>query len=100
MSNNKINADYKLPCQKTLENAVKISIVEDKSIHLDYWTDSLEKKVIIGAKDDGEKILVKSDTEYTSTIAKLYKSNSEYIVVTENSIYIVSTEIESKKISL
>ena len=54
---------------------------------------------MIGAKENGEKLLVKSEDEYTSPIAKFYKSNTEYIIITENSIYLVSSEIPTRKIS-
>jgi hypothetical protein len=91
--------NYKLPSEVTLKHAVKLSIVEDKPIMLDYWTASLDKKALIGAKDNGEKLLVKSEDEYTSNIAKFYKSGTEYIVITENSIYIVSNDIPTRKIS-
>lgn len=90
---------YRLPSDVTLKHAAKLSIVEDKPIMLDYWTASLDKKALIGAKDNGEKLLVKSEDEYTSTIAKFYKSATEYIVITENSIYVVSNEIPTRKIS-
>lgn len=93
------NANYRLPSDITLKHAAKLSIVDDKPIMLDYWTASLDKKALIGAKDNGEKLLVKSEDEYTSTIAKFYKSGTEYIVITENSIYIVSNEIPTRKIS-
>ena len=66
---------------------------------LDYWTVSLDKKALIGIKENGEKLLVKSEDEYTSSIAKFYKSATEYIIITENSIYIVSSDIPSRKIS-
>lgn len=91
--------NYKLPSDVTMKHAAKLSIVDDKPIMLDYWTASLDKKALIGAKDNGEKLLVKSEDEYTSTIAKFYKSGTEYIVITENSIYIVSNEIPTRKIS-
>ena len=65
----------------------------------DYWVASLEKKALIGVRDNDEKLLVKSEEEYTSPIAKIYKVETEYIIVTENSIYLVSNEIASKKIS-
>lgn len=90
---------YRLPSDVTLKHAAKLAIVEDKPIILDYWTASLDKKALIGAKDNGDKLLVKSEGEYTSTIAKFYKSSSEYIIITENSIYIVSNEIPTRKIS-
>jgi hypothetical protein len=89
----------RLPSDATLRHAVKLSIADDKPIQLDYWTDSLEKKALIGAKDNNEKLLVKNEEEYTSCIKKIYKSETEYIVVTENTIYIVSNDIPTKKIS-
>ena len=83
--------NYRLPSDVTLKHAAKLAIVEDKPIVLDYWTASLDKKALVGAKESGEKLLVKSEDEYTSTIVKFYKSGTEYIVITENSVYIVST---------
>lgn len=93
--------NYKLPSDVTMKHAAKIGIVEDKPIMLDYWTASLDKKALIGARDNGEKLLVKSEDEYTSSIVKFYKSPgvNEYIIITENSIYIVSSEIPTRKIS-
>jgi hypothetical protein len=91
--------DYRLPSEVTLKHAAKLSIVEDKPIVLDYWTASLDKKALVGAKESGEKLLVKSDEEYTSQIVKFYKSGTEYIVITENSIYIVSNDIPTRRIS-
>jgi len=91
--------NYRLPSDITLKHAAKLSIVEDKPIMLDYWTPSLDKKALIGAKTTGEKLLVKSEEEYTSGIAKFYKSNEEFIVITENSIYVVSSDIPTRKIS-
>ena len=90
---------YTLPSSQLLQHACKIGIVEDKPIMLDYWTDSVEKKVLIGVRDSGEKLLVKSEDEYTSPIAKIYKVETEYLVVTENSIYVVSADIPTKRIS-
>jgi len=91
--------NYRLPSDLTMKHAVKLSIVDDKPIMLDYWTASLDKKALVGAKESGEKLLVKSEDEYTSGIAKFYKSGTEYIIVTENSIYIVSSDIPTRKIS-
>lgn len=91
--------NYRLPAKTTLEYAAKISIVEDKPIMFDYWTPSLDKKALIGARDNNEKLLVKSEDEYTSTIQKFYKSGTEFIIITENSVYIVASDIPSRKIS-
>ena len=92
---------YRLPSDATLQHAAKLAIVEDRPIMLDYWTGSIEKKVLIGVKDDEtkEKILVRSEEEYTSPIQKIFKVATEYIIMTENSIYIVDVGIPTKKIS-
>ncbi len=91
--------EYRLPTNNTLQHAAKLSVVEDKPIMLDYWTSSLEKKALIGLNEKNEKILVKSDEEYTSTIAKIFKVTDEFIIMTENSIYIVDNKIQLRRIS-
>ena len=93
------NSTYRLPTDITFQHASKLAIVEDKPILLDYWTNSLDNIALIGIRESGEKLLVKSAEEYTSPIAKLYKSGLEYIIITENSIYLVSSEIPNRKIS-
>jgi hypothetical protein len=100
MSNNNVTPDgYRLPETTTLQHAVKLSIVEDKPIMMDYWTDSIERTVLIGVKDTQEKLLVKNEEEYTSPISKIYKVGKEYIIMTENSIYLVDVQIPTKRIS-
>lgn len=93
------NDEYRTPSNLCMQHAAKIAIVQDKPIMMDYWTDSLDKNVLIGVKENGEKILVKSEDEYTSPLSKIYKVETEYLVVSENSIYIVSGNIESSRIS-
>jgi hypothetical protein len=51
------------------------------------------------ANEKPDKLLVKSEDEYTSNISKLFKSQDEYIVITENTIYIVASDIPTRKIS-
>ena len=93
------STNYRLPTGTTLQHCAKLGIVEDKPIMLDYWTSSCDKDVLIGVRDNGEKLLVKSADEYTSPISKIYKVESEYIIITENSIYVVSSDIETKRVS-
>jgi hypothetical protein len=86
-----------LPSAGVLVRAAQLSIDEDKPIYLDYYRDSLEKKCCIGVQET-TKYLVKSDSEYTSTIQSVFKCEGCYIIATENSLYIVSAEIVVKKI--
>lgn len=90
---------YRLPENMTLQNAIKWAIIEDKPIMMDYWADSLDKKVLIGVKENSEKLLVKSVDEYTSPIIKIFKHNTDFIIMTENSIYLVDAAVDVKKIS-
>lgn len=97
--NTTTDSGYRLPTQTTLYHAAKIGIVEDKPIMMDYWTHSIDKTVAIGVKDNNEKLLVKSDEEYTSPISKIFKIGQEYIIQTENSIYLVDLKIPTKRIT-
>jgi len=83
-----------------MEHCAKIGIIEDKPIMFDYWTDSLDKSALIGIRtESGEKLLVKSEDEYTSPISKIYKVEGEFIIITENSIYVVDGDIKTSRIS-
>lgn len=92
-------SNYRLPSGTTLQHCAKLSIVEDKPIMFDYWTSSCDKEILIGVRENGEKLLVKSEEEYTSPVSKIYKVEGEYIIITENSIYVVSSDIPTKRIS-
>jgi hypothetical protein len=99
------NQISRLPEFKTMQEVCKISIVEDKPIMMDYWVGSINKTVLVGVskemidgKEVVEKILVKSEEEYTSPISKIYTLGTEYLIVTENSIYIVDSKIPIKKL--
>jgi hypothetical protein len=86
-----------IPSASVLLRAAQLSVDEDIPIYLDYYADSIEKKCCIGVQESG-KYLVKSESEYTSTIRNVYKCENCYIVMTENSLYIVSVDIPIKKI--
>jgi hypothetical protein len=92
--------DQNLPTAKLLQHAAKLSLSQDKPIMMDYWVEShTAGKVIIGVRANEEKILLRSEDEYTSPISKLYKVGEEFILITENSIYLVSAKIQSRKIN-
>jgi hypothetical protein len=89
-----------IPNEKVLAHAAKIAMEQDKPILLDYYVDTKKGTAFLG--EDGEtkeKILVKNPEEYTSPVQKMFKAKDEYIIVTENSIYIVSGSIKKKTIS-
>jgi hypothetical protein len=86
-----------LPSANVLLRAAQVSIDEDKPIYLDYYRDSLEKKCCIGVQGT-TKYLVKTNDEYTSTIQTVFKCETCYVVMTENSLYIVDSGIAIKRV--
>jgi hypothetical protein len=82
---------------ETLKNVCGLGISKEMPIMMDYWSDSKKGVVFIGVKEE-EKILVKNEEEYTSPIKQIFNSGSEYIILTENSIYVVANTIKIKKI--
>jgi hypothetical protein len=88
-----------VPSATVMAQAAKIAIEQDRPIYLDYYNDSLSKKCCIGVREE-DKFLIKSDTEYTSPIASIMRIKEEkvYIILTENSLYVVSADIPVKKI--
>ena len=70
---------YPAPSAQCLIHCAKLAIVDDKPIMMDYWTNSLDKSVLIGVKESTEKLLVKSEDEYTSPISKIYQICQNYM---------------------
>lgn len=88
-----------LPGATTLLQASKLAIQQDKPILLDYFVDSATNKAFVGEDTETkQKMLVKSAEEFTSQIQKTYKVGEDYIIMTENSIYIISGLVEKRRI--
>lgn len=95
-----IATEIGLPNEKTLKHAARIAIEQDKPIMLDYYVDTRDGKAFLGEDaTTKEKMLVRSEEEYTSLIQKIFKVAEDFIVITENSIYIVSGATKKKTIS-
>ena len=88
-----------IPSALTLTHAARIAIKQDKPIMLDYYVETMEGSAYIGEdKDTKEQMLMKSPEEFTSLIQKLYKVADDYIILTENSLYVVSGKTKKKPI--
>ena len=92
-------SELEMPSVLVLQYAAQKAEETDQPIMLDYWRDSLDQKVMLGIRSEGEKLLVKNASEYTSQIVRLFKVENCYLVLTENSLYIVSAGIQSCTIS-
>ena len=88
-----------LPAAATLMNAAKLAIQKDMAIQLDYFVESANGTAFLGEDaQTNEKMLVKNSEEYTSHIQKIYKAGDDFIIMTENSIYLASSKIQKRKI--
>jgi hypothetical protein len=95
------SASLSAPTPQTLVQAAKLAIEQDRAIMLDYYVDTAQGKAFLG--EDGatkERVLVKSKEEFTSLIKKLYKVGEDFIVLTENSLYVVSGKIQKRTVNL
>ena len=63
------------------------------------WKFYQDIKEFSSNKENDEKLLVKSEDEYTSVIVKIFKVENEFIILTENSLYIVNSQCPTKRIS-
>ena len=88
-----------IPDAMTMLHAARIAQQLDCPIQMDYYADTCIKKAFIGEDPETkDKVLLKSMDEYTSLIKKIMKASDNYIVQTENSIYIVSGKVEKRKV--
>jgi len=88
-----------LPNPAVLLQAAKLALAQDNPIRLDYYVETSNGSAFMG--EDGEtkeKMLVKSAEEFTSLIQKTYKVGDDYLVLTENSIYVVSGKMQKRRI--
>jgi hypothetical protein len=90
-----------LPSSQTMLQAAKLAIEHDKQIMLDYFRQTANGTAFLGEDPETkERILVKSKEEFTSLIKKLYKTGDDFIILTENSLYIVSGKIQKRRVNL
>ena len=90
-----------LPSPTSLLQAARLAMKEDRPIQLDYYAATHKGAAFIG-EDPGrkQKMLVKSSEEFTSLVQNMYKAGDDILVVTENSIYIVSSNTTKRKIDM
>lgn len=85
----------------TLTHAARLSMLNNVPVIMKYYIPSVDCEVYIGIDNNlNEKYLVRSSEDYTKPIKKIYKSCSEYIVATDQGIYIISDKTQQRKISV
>lgn len=92
-----------LPSSTVMLQAAKLAIDQDRAIMLDYYVQTFNGTAFLGedSENKDQRILVKSKEEFTSLIKKVYKvGEDDLIILTENSLYIVSNKIQKRKVNL
>lgn len=85
-----------LPSAQTLEQAAKLAIKLSKPMCFYFYIDSCKGNAQI-VKAEGDNIIYKNSEEHTSPIKNTYKVGNEYLVVTENTIYLISANTKVAK---
>ena len=85
-----------MPGINTLNNAAKLSIKFGRPLDFYFYIDSCRGNAQI-VNAEGEKIIYKNNEEHTSPIKHTYKTDNEYLIVTENTIYIISSNTSVTK---
>lgn len=95
------SAAFLLPSGPAMQQAAKLAIEQDRAIMMDYYHPSAQGTAYLGEDPETkERVLVKSKEEFTSLIGKLFKVGEDYIVMTENSLYIISGKIKKRPVNL
>jgi len=91
-----MDSQQNVPGAKTLTQAARLSITISKPMCFYFYHDSCNDNIKICANDT-DKIIFKSMDEHTSSISNIYKVDTEYLIVTENTIYIISAKTKVAK---
>ena len=84
-----------LPDETTLQNCFKLSLKLSKPVDTYFYRDSLDGGVKF-LTTGGESYIYKNEDEHTTSISNTYSSGNCYIVVTDNTIHLVSNQIQSE----
>ena len=90
------DTEISLPSTNTLSQAAKLSIKISKPICFYFYLDSCKDNIKI-CTNETDKVIFKSLDEHTSSISNIYKVENEYLIVTENTIYIISSKTSVAK---
>lgn len=93
-----------VPHHATMQHAATIGLQQDRPIMLDYYYPSLRKECKLVKTQDKDTILYKNNEEYTSPLKKVFQidasltsNGKDIICLSENSLYIVHSNILANK---
>ena len=87
---------WRQPSSTTRRHADRIASEQGKPVCMEYFTTD----TFLGIDStSSRKVLVRSVTTYSADIQKVYKTPSEYIIVTGESVYIVPGTMLTRRIA-
>lgn len=87
-----------LASEDTLNKAFKLSLKFTKPIDTYFYLDSCRGNVCI-LNDGEEMVIFKNEDEHTSPVLKIFKSGEQYIIMTENTIYLLSANTPMRNLN-
>ena len=88
------------PHAATMNHAATLALQQDRPIMLDYYYPSVRKECTLGKTQDKDTSLYKNGDEYTSPLKKVFQidasltaTGKDIICISENSLYIVHSNI-------
>jgi hypothetical protein len=87
-----------LASEDTLNKAFKLSLKFTKPIDTYFYLDSCRGNVCI-LNDGEEMVIFKNEDEHTSPVLKIFKSGEQFIVMTENTIYLLSANTPMRNLN-
>jgi len=81
-----------------IAHVARLSIEQKRPINLHFYEDSIAKTCFIGVSGESKR-LERSDTDFSPPIQSIMRINEEMelVIMTENSIYVVSSEIPVRR---
>jgi hypothetical protein len=90
-----------IPCNDAIMMAARLAFAGKMAIQTDYYYPTAIGQAFIGEDvETKERALVKSRDEFTSNIKKMGKYGDDIVIMTENSVYVISGKTMKRKVSM
>jgi hypothetical protein len=90
-----------IPCNEAIMMAARLAFAGKMPIQTDYYYPTATGQAFIGEDvETKERALVKNRDEFTSNIKKMGKAGDDVVIMTENSVYVISGKTVKRRVSM
>ena len=90
-----------IPCNDAIMMASRLAFAGKMPIQTDYYYATATGQAFIGEDvETKERALVKNRDEFTSNIKKMGKAGDDVVIMTENSVYVISGKTMKRRVSM